>query len=96
MPLHTITDSADVIYECNSCGSLKKAESAFQADKPNGFWIDLQKVTGERYRHHAKTPEPVFYCTKECLLRGMQFQISHIVQPTDPIGLDPHKKSPWG
>lgn len=37
MPLLTITGSTEVIYECNSCGSLKKAESAFQADRPNGF-----------------------------------------------------------
>lgn len=95
MPTHALTTSSEVIYECESCGSLHKAATVFQADKPNGFWIDLRKITGEKYRHHYKTPEPVFYCTKECLINGMQFQISHIVQPTEPIGLDELKKSPW-
>jgi hypothetical protein len=83
-----------LVYTCERCGLRKEAASVFEADKPNGFYIDLLKVTGEKYPHHAKTPESVFYCTKECLIDGLQYGISHIVQDTVPIGMDPSKIAP--
>lgn len=95
MPTHPIPDSQAVIYECENCEHIVKADSPFEADKPNGFWIDVRKVTGDRYRYHEKTPEPVFYCTKECLVSAVQFSIGHIVQPTEPIGLAASQRSPW-
>lgn len=83
-----------VIYTCSSCSNLEVAATVFEADKPNGFFLDLLKITGEKYRHHAKTPVPVYFCTKECLVEGIQFGISHMVKPTVPIGIDARKRSP--
>jgi hypothetical protein len=87
--------SAWHIYECDSCGDRKVADTPFEADKPIGFWIDLLKVTGEKYPHHAKTPAPVYFCSKECLLKGLQFGISRMTEDIVPIGLDPRQISPW-
>jgi len=84
-----------VIYTCGRCELRVVADSVFEADKPVGFFMDLRKITGEKYRHHAKTPEPVYFCTKECLIEGLQYGISHMVVPTMPIGMDPSMVSPW-
>ena len=84
-----------VIYTCEGCDQREIADTAFEADKPKGFYLQLQQVTGERYTHHAKTPAPVYFCSKECLVSGVQFGISRMVVATEPIGLDPSKKSPW-
>jgi hypothetical protein len=83
------------IYVCDRCENRVVADSAFEADKPNGFFLDLRKVSGEKYRYHEKTPETVFFCTKECLIDGLQYGISHMVEKTIPIGIDARKLSPW-
>jgi hypothetical protein len=83
------------VYVCYSCDKRIVADTAFTADKPVGFYLDLLKITGEKYPHHYKTPAPVFFCTKECMISGLQFGISHMVEETVPIGLDPRRISPW-
>ena len=84
-----------VIYTCQRCEIRTVADSAFEADKPVGFYVDLRKVTGEKYRYHAKTPEAVFFCSKECMIDGLQYGISQMVESTMPIGIDPQLISPW-
>ena len=84
-----------IVYTCDRCGVRKAADSVFEADKPVGFYLDLLKVTGEKYPRHFKTSEQVFFCTKECLIEGLQFGISGMVKETVPIGLAPRQRSPW-
>lgn len=95
MSMRALQDSQKVVYTCESgkCSWTEIADTAFEADKPNGFFIELRKITGSHYRHHSKTPAPVYFCSKECLLEGLQFGISHMVEPTVPIGIDPRKRS---
>lgn len=83
------------IYTCADCEQHKVGNSPFEADKPAGFYLDLQKITGEKYPHHYKTPAQVFFCTKECMINGLQFGISGLVEETVPIGLDPRRISIW-
>jgi hypothetical protein len=72
------------MYECGQCSTRFVAPSPFEADKPNGYYLELLQVTGEKYIHHARTPAPVFYCTKRCLLGGIADDIPSIVTPTAP------------
>jgi hypothetical protein len=91
-----MSDKSDLtIHTCNRCGQHKVGESPFEADRPIGFYIDLLKVTGAKYPHHAKTPGQVFFCTKECMIDGLQYGISGMIQETVPIGLTPQQLSPW-
>jgi hypothetical protein len=87
--------ASPVIYKCGSCDKREVADTPFEADKPNGFYLDLRKVTGEKYRYHVKTPETVYFCTKECLIDGLKYGISHMTEETTPIGMDPRRVSPW-
>jgi len=83
-----VPDQSDLtIYTCGNCDERKVASSPFEADKPVGFWLGLLKITGEKYPHHYKTPGHVFFCTKECMIQGLQFGISGMVTETIPIGL---------
>lgn len=90
----TDQDNPPVIYTCARCGKREVGDSAFEAGKPVGFYLDLRKVTGETFRHHQRTPATVFFCTKECLLEGIQYGISAMVKPTTPIGMDARRSSP--
>lgn len=73
-----------VIYECAQCGTRFVAPTSFESDKPNGYYLELRQVTGDKYALHQRTPAPVFYCTKRCLLGGVADDIPRIVEPTPP------------
>lgn len=79
------TGPTPVIYEYGQCGTKFVVPSPFAPDKPNGYYLELLQVTGDRYTHHARTPAPVFYCTKRCLLGGIADDIPSIVVPTVPL-----------
>ncbi|MCI4659728.1 hypothetical protein [Cryobacterium zhongshanensis] len=87
-------ESGLTIYTCTYCQEHKVGNSPFEADKPVGFWIEVLKVTGERYPHHSKTPGPVFFCTKECMLDGLKYGISGMVEEIIPIGRSREQVSP--
>jgi len=73
-----------VFYVCAYCGQKYLSNTGYESDKPNGYYIELREVVGGRYSHHRVTPEPMFYCSKECLLAGLQTGLDKILVPSTP------------
>lgn len=80
----SLTKRTIIGYECVRCGEISGARSEFTADKPEGFYIQLRKITGGG-KHYA-TPAEVFACSKECLIEAIQYGIGGMVIPAPPIG----------
>lgn len=80
----TLTKQLVIGYQCARCGEISGAETEFTADKPEGFYFTLRKVTGGR-KHYA-TPAEVFVCSKECFIETIQYGIGGIVVDAPPIG----------
>lgn len=80
----TSTEQTPVMYECAHCGRRFVSNTAYEADKPNGYYLELRKVDGGKYTTHTKTVAPVFFCSDECLVEGMQHDLPSILAPTSP------------
>lgn len=78
------TEPTPVMYVCAHCGRRFVSNSAFEADKPNGYYVEVRKVDGGRYSTHTATPAPVFFCSEDCLTAGMREDLPGILEPTSP------------
>lgn len=70
-------------YECARCGEFTEADGPFDADKPSGYFITVERVTSAK--KHYVTGE-VYLCDKECLINFMQYSISSSSTEWRPIG----------
>lgn len=80
----TSTEPVPVLYVCAHCGRRFLSDSAYEADKPNGYYLELRKVDGGKYSTHTKTLAPVFFCSDECLVDGVRNDLPSILRPTVP------------
>lgn len=78
-------------YECAACGKLVPATSPWSADRPEGYYFAITRVTPGL--HHKQTPE-LYVCDKDCLLEFMNFGITHHSQEVVPIGPRPANARP--
>lgn len=73
------------VIVCDECGTDYEITSEFDDDKVEGYYLNqVERVT--EARRHYRTSEPLFFCTKDCLIRYFQFGISHSTNPWRPIG----------
>lgn len=70
-------------YECARCERFVEATGPFDADKPTGYFIRIERVT-EAQRHYVT--DEVFLCDKDCLVDFVQYGISSATAPWRPIG----------
>lgn len=70
-------------YVCERCGGIRQAASAFDADKPEGYFLKIERVTAAH--NHSRSSE-LFLCDKDCLMEYIQFGISSSTVPWTPIG----------
>ena len=73
-----------VLYTCAHCERRFVAQSSYESDKPNGYYVEVRKVDGGRYSTHTRTPAPVFFCGEPCLIAGVQEDLSALLEPTVP------------
>lgn len=76
------TDVIKFVYECDSCENEVSVGSMDPEDMPPGYHIFLRRVT--RAKHH-RISDAMFFCTKDCLLDGMQFRITHLTREVGKI-----------
>jgi hypothetical protein len=74
-----------IAYRCERCGASREAATPFDADKPDGYFIKVERVTNHQ---HARSKE-IFLCEKDCLLGFVRYGISGATTPWAPIGRVP-------
>lgn len=74
------TEVVQHAFECDGCGTIVKAESHEPKDMPTGYHVHMRRVTAA---HKHKVSGPLFFCSKDCLVNAMQFQISHLTHDTE-------------
>lgn len=73
-----------VMYVCEHCGKRFVSNTAYEADKPNGYYVDVRRVDGGTYSTHTRTSAPAFFCSHDCLVEGMRHDLPSILKPTTP------------
>ena len=70
-------------YKCEWCEEVFPAASVFDDDKPEGYFVTVERVTESH--NHSRSPQ-LFLCSKECFLEYIQYGIGHSTVPWQPIG----------
>jgi hypothetical protein len=65
-------------YECDGCPTVRPAESGKLEDRPEGFYIVIDQVTGGGT--HQSTGVKYFH-DKQCMLKALQFGLSAMMIP---------------
>jgi hypothetical protein len=67
-------------YRCDNCDELIEAPSDRLEDRPTGYYLQVERITGTLNRYIS---EILFFHSKECLLNAMQFKLSHLMERRD-------------
>lgn len=67
-------------FVCDRCGANFETPSFDEKDMPPGYHVHLRRVTDAG--HHSVS-DALFFCSKDCLLGGMQFGISSYTHPVE-------------
>lgn len=78
-----LTEKTIVGYQCERCEAVSPADSVFDDDKPEGYFLSIERVT-EAQNHYRS--EMLYLCTKECLIDYFQYGIGQSTVPWRPIG----------
>lgn len=76
------TDVIKYIYECESCEREISVPSMDPEDMPQGYHMFLRRVTKAK-KHRIS--DALFFCSKDCLIDGMQFRITHLTREVGQI-----------
>lgn len=78
MPLRT--EVVQHAYQCEWCEAVVPVSSFDPKDMPEGYFLQLRRVTAAR--NHSRSGL-LFFCTKDCLLEGLRYQASALMQPVE-------------
>lgn len=79
-----IEEPTPVIYTCASCDQRFLSNTGYESDKPNGYYVELRAVSGDKYATHLVTAAPLFFCSADCLSRIAQHLGGNLI-PTEPV-----------
>lgn len=83
-----IEEPTPVIYTCATCDARYLSNTGYESDKPNGYYVDLRAVMGDRYATHLVTGAPMFFCSASCLSQ-IPAQLDRFLVPTEPATRGP-------
>jgi len=76
------TEVIKFAYECESCENIVEVPSHDVEDMPTGYHIFIRRVT--KAKHH-RISGALFFCSKDCLIDGMQFRITHLTREVGSV-----------
>jgi len=78
------TEPTPVIYTCATCDGRFLSNTGYEADKPNGYYVEMRAVSGDKYATHLVTGAAVFFCSAKCLSEIPAHIDAHLL-PTEPV-----------
>lgn len=76
------TDVIEYAYECESCENVIKVRDHEPENMPPGYHLFIRRVTPAR-KHRISGA--LFFCSKDCLVDGMQFRITHLTEEVGSV-----------